>query len=179
MNVFFFLVFQTLPLVILGCHFLYKGRGVDSMEAIYYRSESNAEYVYGMFVAFISVFGGAAIFSLLMVLLVHLLFMPFPLGGEYYLFYLFLMVIPALVFMIGFSFFVVTWIRNRVLSVIFLLGFLGTTIFYLSDCLFGLFDPLGLSLPSAFSRITGHSEYMGLFFYSEGCGFFLVLALLG
>ena len=34
MNVFFFLVFQTLPLVILGCHFLYKGRGVDSMEAI-------------------------------------------------------------------------------------------------------------------------------------------------
>ncbi|MFR7812129.1 MAG: hypothetical protein ACLU4N_24445, partial [Butyricimonas faecihominis] len=49
MNVFFFLVFQTLPLVILGCHFLYKGRGVDSMEAIYYRSESNDEYVYCMF----------------------------------------------------------------------------------------------------------------------------------
>ena len=178
MNVFFFLVFQTLPLVILGCHFLYKGRGVDSMEAIYYRSESNAEYVYGMFVAFISVFGGAAIFSLLMVLLVHLLFMPFPLGGEYYLFYLFLMVIPALVFMIGFSFFVVTWIRNRVLSVIFLLGFLGTTIFYLSDCLFGLFDPLGLSLPSAFSRITGHSDIWG-YFLQRGMWFFLGLSFVG
>lgn len=108
MNTFFFLIFQTLPLVILSCHFLSKKRYVDSMETVYYRPESNEEYVCGVFIAFISVFGGAAVLSLLMIMVMHLLFMPFPLGGIYYLFYLFLMVMPALVFMLGLSFFVIT-----------------------------------------------------------------------
>jgi len=178
MNTFFFLIFQTLPLVILSCHFLSKKRYVDSMETVYYRPESNAEYVWGVFIAFISVFGGAAVLSLLMIMLMHLLFMPFPLGGIYYLFYLFLMVMPALVFMLGLSFFVITWLKNRVLSMILLLGFLVSTIFYISDYQFGLFDPLGLSLPSAFSRITGHSDMFG-YLLQRRTWFFLGLGFVG
>ena len=178
MNTFFFLIFQTLPLVILSCHFLSKKRYVDSMETVYYRPESNAEYVCGVFIAFISVFGGAALLSLLMIMVMHLLFMPFPLGGIYYLFYLFLMVMPALVFMLGLSFFVITWLKNRVLSMILLLGFLVSTIFYISDYQFGLFDPLGLSLPSAFSRITGHSDMSG-YLLQRGAWFFLGLGFVG
>lgn len=178
MNTFFFLIFQTLPLVILSCHFLSKKRYVDSMETVYYRPESNAEYVCGVFIAFISVFGGAAVLSLLMIMVMHLLFMPFPLGGIYYLFYLFLMVMPALVFMLGLSFFVITWLKNRVLSMILLLGFLVSTIFYISDYQFGLLDPLGLSLPSAFSRITGHSDMLG-YLLQRGACFFLGLGFVG
>ena len=62
--------------MILSCHFLSKNRYVDSMETVYYRPESNAEYVCGVFIAFISVFGGAAVLSLLMIMVMHLLFMP-------------------------------------------------------------------------------------------------------
>lgn len=161
MNAFFFLVFQMPPLVILSCHFLYKERCVDSMEALYYRPESNAEYVWGIFAAFVGVFGGAAVLSLVIAMLAHLLFIPFPLELGFYLFYLFAMIVPALVFVVGLSFFIITWIKNRTLSVTLLLGFFGGTIFYISDYQFGLIDPLGLTLPGAVSVITGHSDILG------------------
>ena len=53
-----------------------------------------------------------------------------------------------------------------------------STIFYISDYQFGLFDPLGLSLPSAFSRITGHSDMLG-YLLQRGAWFFLGLGFVG
>ena len=53
-----------------------------------------------------------------------------------------------------------------------------STIFYISDYQFGLFDPLGLSLPSAFSRITGHSSMLG-YLLQRGVWFFLGLGFVG
>ena len=47
MNAYLFAGLQVIPLIFLAGMFLTRERRVDSMDAIYYRPESNAEYILG------------------------------------------------------------------------------------------------------------------------------------
>lgn len=73
-----------------------------------------------------------------------------------YPFYWLTMIFPALVFALGFSFFIHAWVRHRGLSILILLVVFGVFLFQLGKVREGLFDPFGLSLPNAFSEVTGH-----------------------
>ena len=177
MNVFLFSTFQTLPLIVLACRFLYKNKNIDTLEAIYYRPESNKEYVWGIFLAFVYTFGGAAIISLVIAMLIHLFATTAPFDITIYLFYLSSMILPSSVFLIGLTFFLVNQLRNQVFSLIILLGYIAATIVYIRDFQQSLLDPLGITLPNTFSDFTGHPDLKS-YLMQRGCWFFLGLGLI-
>lgn len=161
MNAYLFAGLQVIPLIFLAGMFLTRERRVDSMDAIYYRPESNAEYVLGMAGGFAGVFIIMAVVSLFLSFLLHLFASDSPLNIGIYLFYLVTLIIPALIFMLGYSFFIHTWVRNQALSILILLVSVGFIIFYVGDAAQGVFDPFGHSLPNAFSGVTGHPDMAG------------------
>ena len=48
LNAYLFAVFAVVPVVVLGNDAFCRSRRLDSLEAVYYRPESNAEYVAGV-----------------------------------------------------------------------------------------------------------------------------------
>ena len=88
------------------------------------------------------------------------------------------MIFPALVFALGFSFFIHTWVRHRGLSILILLVVFGVFLFQLGKVREGLFDPFGLSLPNAFSEVTGHPG-MALYLMQRVCWLFVGIGFAG
>ena len=177
-NAYWFTILQLFPILFLAGTFLNKDRKLDSMDTIYYRPASNAEYIWGICWGFVRVFFQLAIFSLLCSMLLHLFASLAPFNGWIYLFYLFTLILPAMVFMLGFSFLITSLVKNTSLSMILLLGYLMTTLFYIGDARNGLFDPFGITLPNAFSGITGHPNMVS-YLLQRGCWLFIGLGCIG
>ena len=72
MNAYWFTILQTIPLCFLAGMLLVKEKKIDSMDAIYYRPESNAEYVLGILWGIIPVFMCMAAISMCFGLVIHL-----------------------------------------------------------------------------------------------------------
>lgn len=171
-NAYLFTVLQTIPLIFLAGMFLVKKKNMDTMDAVYSRPESNAEYVWGMFWGFFNVFVVMAVCSLCLGLLLHLFASRNPLEVWIYLFYLVTMIVPALVFMLGLSFFIHVRVRSQGIGVIILLGIVVLLVWGGR----GLLDPLGLRLPNVFSSVTGHPN-LGAYLLQRLCWFFVGLGL--
>ena len=177
MNTFLFSIFLTLPLIVFGSYFLYKERKIDTLETIYYRPISNTKYIQGICFAFICVFGGVATLLLLLTMFTHVFTSSAPFNILHYLFYLLTLLVPTIIFILGLSFFMVTWIKNHILSIIILLGYVFFTVFYITDYQSGLLDPFGITLPNTFSDITGHPNITN-YLLQRGCWLFLGLGLI-
>lgn len=76
-----------------------------------------------------------------------------------YIFYFLLISIPTLVFIIGLSIFLMLVLKNQALTFIILLGYIGLTIFYISDKFYYLFDYMAYSLPLVKSTIVGFTNW--------------------
>ncbi len=103
MNAYLFTLFQVIPVLFLTNALLSRGRKIDSMDAIFYRPESNAEYVWGMSLAFIFIFFITGCISQVFAALIHLFASEAPFDFSIYLFYLFTLILPAIIFPLGFS----------------------------------------------------------------------------
>lgn len=167
-NAHLFTMLQIVPLIFLAGTFLGKERKMDSMDTVYYRPESNADYVMGMMLGFAKTFMTMAGVSLVIGMLLHIFASESPFNFWIYPFYWLTMIFPALVFALGFSFFIHTWLRHRGLSILILLVVFGVFLFQLGKVREGLFDPFGLSLPNAFSEVTGHPG-MALYLLQRVC----------
>ena len=121
---------------------------MDSMDTVYYRPESNADYVMGMMLGFAKTFMTMAGVSLVIGMLLHIFASESPFNFWIYPFYWLTMIFPALVFALGFSFFIHTWLRHRGLSILILLVVFGIGGNHcdFSHCAFGHFAS---SFPSA------------------------------
>lgn len=177
-NAYLFTIFQVFPLLFLAGIFLNKDRKLDSMDTVYYRPESNAEYIWGMCLGFVRVFFRMAVISLLLAAMINIFGSKTPFNPLIYLFYLFTLIMPAMIFMLGLAFFVISWIQSQAVNLIVLLGYLAITLFYIGDAQQGLFDPLGISLPNVFSEITGQAD-MGTYLLQRACWLFLGLGFIG
>lgn len=171
-NAYLFTVLQTIPLIFLAGMFLVKKKNMDTMDAVYSRPESNAEYVWGMFWGFFNVFVVMAVCSLCLGLLLHLFASRNPLEVWIYLFYLVTMIVPALVFMLGLSFFIHVRVGSQGIGVLILLGIVVLLVWGGG----GLLDPLGLRLPNVFSSVTGHPN-LGAYLLQRLCWLFVGLGL--
>lgn len=178
MNAYLFVGLQVIPLVFLVGMFLTKERKLDSMDMVYYRPESNVEYVLGMAAGFAWVFIMMAIVSLFFGFLLHFFASDSPVNVWIYLFYLITFIVPSLVFMLSLSFFIHTLIRHQALSILLLLIVVGCLIFYVGSVGQGIFDPFGYSLPNTFSSVTGHSDLTG-YLLQRLCWLFVGFGFLG
>lgn len=156
-SVYMFMMFQIIPLIFLAGSFLAKEKKMDFRDSIYYRPASNIEHIVGMMLGFGSIFLGAAILCLCIGLIGHSFASLSPVDVWFYPFYLFVIVVPSLVFMLGLSFLIYILVRHRGLAVLVLMVIIAMILFVVSNMAGGLFDPFGVSLPNAFSTVTGHS----------------------
>lgn len=75
---------------------------------------------------------------------------------SYYLFYWITLTFPTLVYFLGFSGFMIRWVRNSGMSLILLVLIFSGLTFGTAHLLHGLLDPCARYVPNMFSDFTGH-----------------------
>lgn len=174
MNTYLYSILLVIPLIFLVGNFFDKRKSKDSIEVIYSRPESNTEYIWSIFLSFVLVFILLGFILLILASFLHLFASAAAFNPFYYFFYLFSLVLPSLVFTLGFFFFIYSLAKNYLIGMITILVMLclGGGIVISSQQEF--LNPLGLTLPGVFSEITGHSN---LFMFLLQRGFWLFLGL--
>ena len=161
-NIFFYNIAQSVIVIFLAGSFLKRDKKLDTAEVIYVRPMSNADYIIGKTWGIVKVFLGLNLLSLFITAFFNIVINHSPFSWFPYVFYLFTISLPSLLFVLGLSFTVMCLLKNQAVTFILMLGLTGTIFFYLSDTLSGVFDFFGTCIPTIFSDVTGHSN-LGLF----------------
>ena len=182
-NLYIINIAQAIIAVFLASDFLKRDKKLDTTEVIYMRSMTNADYVIGKTIGNVWVFfmlnfvalGMVAIFNISSV---FTQFSPAP-----YLYYFLLISLPTLIFILGFSFFLMSVIKNQAVTFVILLGYIAATLFYLQNVYHYLFDYMAFHLPMTFSDFVGFGSlneiliHRGIYLFL-GLGFISLTILL-
>lgn len=174
---------QAVIAVFLASEFLKQDKKLDTTEVVYMRSITNADYVIGKTLGNILVFvmlnaialGMVAIFNFTSPF-TRFVFLP-------YIYYFLLISIPTLIFIMGFSFFLMSVIKNQAVTFLVLLGYIAATIFYLQNKFHNIFDYMAFKLPMSWSEMVGFGSlkdiliHRGIYFFL-GLGFICLTILL-
>lgn len=168
---------QAIVAVFLASEFLKQDKKNDTVEVIYARSMTNAQYIIGKALGIISVF-----------IILNLIILIFGIGfsflsgdsakgiGEFFLYPIFIS-IPTLVFILGLSFFLMTLLKNQAITFILLLGYIALTIFYLNEKYYHLFDYIAYQVPMMNSTIGGFGNIQEIIIH-RGIYFLLGIGLI-
>src|SRR5665647_3625681 len=149
---------QAVIAVFLASEFLKQDKKLDTTEVVYMRSITNADYVIGKTLGNIWVFvilniialGMAAVFNMASP---YTRFNLLP-----YIYYFLLISIPTLIFIMGFSFFLMSVIKNQAVTFLVLLGYIAATLFYLQNKFHYIFDYMAIKLPMTWSEMVGFAN---------------------
>ncbi len=155
---------QAVIAVFLSADFLGRDKKLDTTEAFYVRSMSNADYVLGKTLGVLKVFLLLNLLVLASALIFSLIANEVTIPWLSYLYYPLLVSLPTLVFILGLSFFTMTLIRNQAVTFVLLLGFIALSLFYLGNKYYGLFDILGFYTPFMRSDFTGFPNLLILLY---------------
>lgn len=150
---------QAVICIFLSSEFLKRDKKLDTSEVFYVRPLSNAEYVIGKIWGNLRVFLILNLIIMAIALLFNVMTSGMAVDWQSYIFYFLLISIPTLVFIIGLSIFLMLVLKNQALTFIILLGYIGLTIFYISDKFYYLFDYMAYSLPLVKSTIVGFTNW--------------------
>lgn len=95
---------------------------------------------------------------------------------SYYVFYWITLTIPTLLFFIGLSVFLISWLKNNWFILISMFLAVLLTILH-PHTQYGLYDVFGRSLPNVFSEMTGH-PHLSLYLQQRALYFLLGLSLI-
>ncbi|MDR2910505.1 MAG: hypothetical protein LBV47_03945 [Bacteroidales bacterium] len=148
-------VVQAIIAVFLASDFLKRDKKLDTTEVIYMRSMSNSEYVLG------KTWGNMQVFLLLNILIIalalvfNMLAKNTEIAWQSYVFYLFAISVPTIVFIMGLSFLLMSVIRNQAITFVLILGYIGITLFLLQSKFYYIFDYMAFNIPMLSSDIVG------------------------
>jgi len=157
-NVLFINVAQAVIAVFLASDFLQRDKKLDTTEVIYARPITNGEYVVGKTLGILVLFVGLVLLALVMTLVFNLIRKDVPVEWVAYLYYPLLISIPTLVFILGLSFFMMILFRSQAITFLVLLGYIGLTLFYFQDKLYGMLDYMAFNLPMVYSDFIGFAD---------------------
>ena len=177
-NLYIINIAQAVIAVFLASDFLRRDKKLDTTEVIYMRSMTNADYVIGKTLGNIWVFfilnfialGVVAVFNLASP---YTQFRLMP-----YFYYFLLISLPTLIFILGFSFFLMSVIRNQAVTFLILLGYIAATLFYLQSKFHYLFDYMAFHLPMTWSDFVGFGFLKDILIH-RGIYFFLGIGFIG
>ncbi|MBQ4278537.1 MAG: xanthan lyase [Rikenellaceae bacterium] len=158
-NILFLNVGEAVIAVFLASEFLKRDKKLDTLAVFYVRPVSNAEYVLGKIWGCLRVFLIINLIIYAVAILLNLIAPGVHVALEAYLYYFLLITIPTLIYIIGFSVFVMQLIRNQALTFVILLGYIALTVFYVGDKYYGLFDYMAWNLPMFRSQIAGAPNF--------------------
>ncbi len=174
---YYYTIAQAVILIFLAGTFLKKGQKLDTTEVLMVRPMSNSDYILGKVLGIAEVFIAINIIILLIAGFINVFVNQTPFSVVPYLFYLFTISVPTLVFMLGLSFIAVNIFKNQAVTFIILLGVVGIDVAYLTDKWYGILDLTGCAIPAIFSDLTGMAN-MGLFLMQRLCYLILGIGLL-
>ena len=157
-SVYYYNIAQSVIVIFLAGSFLKRDKKLDTAEVIYVRPMSNADYIVGKTWGIVKVFLSLNAIMLLITAFFNVAVNHSPFNLFPYLFYLFTISWPSLLFVLGLSFTVMCLFKNQAITFIVMLGITGTVFFKLSDVLFGVFDFFGVHIPAIFSDVIGHVD---------------------
>lgn len=176
MNFFLFTIVQVVIASFLSADFLGRERKMDTTEVFYTRPVSNLEYVLGKTWGALMVFSGINILVSLLSAVTTLLSPDVPFAVTPLFFHFFVSSVPALFFILGFSFLLMVLLRNQAVTFVLVLGFGAIVLFYLENKHWGVWDFMAFYLPVQYSGFTGFSNLPSLLLQR---GTFVLLGLLG
>lgn len=154
-NLLIFNLVQAVIIVFLASDFLKRDKKLDTTDVIYIRSMSNADYVLGKTIGILTVFFLLNIAVLLLALTYNFIQTDTPVIWEAYLLYPLIISLPTLVFIIGLSFFSMVILKNQAITFIILLGYIASTLFFLTNKYNHIFDYMAFKLPLMYSDFVG------------------------
>jgi ABC-type transport system involved in multi-copper enzyme maturation permease subunit len=168
---------QAIVAVFLASEFLKQDRKNDTVEVIYARSMTNAEYILGKALGILSVF-----FILNIIILVMGIGFSFISGDASqgileYFYYPLLISMPTLVYILGLSFFIMILTKNQAITFILLLGYIAVSIFYLDKQFYQVFDFIAYQVPMMNSTIGGFGDFNEILIH-RGIYLFIGLGLI-
>ncbi len=168
---------QAIVAVFLASEFLKQDRKNDTIEVIYARSMTNAEYIIGKALGILSVFFILNIIILSIGIGFSFLSGDTSKGILEYFYYPLLISLPTLVYILGLSFFVMILTKNQAITFILLLGYIAVSIFYLDKYLYQIFDFIAYQVPMMKSTIGGFGDFTEVIIH-RGLYFFIGLSLI-
>ena len=175
-NTYLFTILQSILVILAVSEWRGREKHADTLVTIQTKNISNTEYVTGKSLGIITILLVLNIISLASVMIMHVFDSDSPFQFFPYIFYLFTLSVPSLLFLLGFSILVTALIRNRGISLFILFIFIFISLYYLPTLLHGLLDYRAIRLPNVFSDVTGHVAQTN---YLTQRTFFLLLGLAG
>ena len=174
---------QAIIAVFLASEFLKQDKKLDTTEVVYMRSITNADYVIGKTLGNIWVFVMLNIIALGMAAVFNIASPYTRFNLLPYIYYFLLISIPTLIFIMGFSFFLMSIIKNQAVTFLVLLGYIAATLFYLQNKFHYIFDYMAFKLPMTWSEVVGFANlkdilvHRGIYLFL-GLGFICITILL-
>lgn len=153
---------QAVVSIFLSSEYLKRDKQLDTSEVFYVRSLSNAEYLLGKMWGTLRVFFSLNFIVLGIVYIISLVKFGVESDLISYFLYFILLSVPTLVFITGLSTTLMLVIKNQALTFVFLLAYIGITLFYIDDIYYYLFDYIGFNLPMLKSTMTGFGDLIPL-----------------
>lgn len=163
-NIYLLNIGQAIVVIFLAADFLKRDKKLDTNEVLYTRSMSNMEYVAGKTLGILRLFIGLNIVVLLIALTINIISPIMKIDVAAYFTHLLLIAVPTIVFSLGFSFLLMSLLRNQAITFLILLGYAALTLFYLHPRLGHLFDYMAFGLPVFKSAIVGYDNFSLIFF---------------
>ena len=162
-NAFLFNFVQGIFIVFIAGDFIQRNRHLDSCESLYVRPYKNTDYVIGKLLAIIGLFLLLNVLVCVIALIFHISLGNAPFTFFPYLFYLFTLTMPTILFLVGVTLWITSVLRTSFIIFTLLVGYVFLNAFVLSGCLYGSLDYLAISIPNVFSDVT--EQHVGLFPY--------------
>lgn len=146
---------QAFIAMFLALDFLKRDKKLDTSEVIYTRSMTNWAYVWGKTIGVLIVFIVLNLLALLLALIINMAVSGIPVDLAAYFYYPLIISLPSLIFILGFSFVIMSLVKNQAIALVILLGYTGLVMFYGKDHFDYVFDYIGFRLPLI------HSDQIG------------------
>lgn len=150
---------QAVVAIFLASDFLKRDKKLDTSEVFYVHPLSNAEYVFGKIWGNLRAFLVLNLIIMAIIMIFNIIAPGVSVDVPAYILYFLLICIPTLVFIIGFSIFLMLILKNQAVTFVILLGYIALTVFYIGNKFYYLFDYMAYSLPMLKSSIVGFSNY--------------------
>ncbi|MFI3285440.1 MAG: ABC transporter permease [Rikenellaceae bacterium] len=151
-------IIQSLIIIFMSSDYLKRDKQLDTSEVFYVRPLSNAEYLFGKVIGTIKPFLVVDTIALFIIYIVSRFGFGLNCLALDFVSYLFIIVIPSLIFFTGVSTALMLIIGNQAITYIIMLGISWLSFLYTGSYVEYLFDMFMLSTPLAKSDVLGISN---------------------
>lgn len=182
-NLYMLNIAQAIIAAFLATEFLKRDHKLDTTEVVYMRSMSNSDYVLGKTLGILIVFFLLNFLVLAIAAVMNLTNPTIAFDLQAYLIYPVIISLPTLIYILGLSFLLMILIRNQAVTIVVLLGYIATLLFYLGKKFYFLFDYMAFSFPLMKSDFVGFGNTLEMIaqrgiYFSLGCSFIFLTIIL-